>query len=189
MRRAFKNLVPLLLRHAAQNGKALPFLLQLLEVGQAVKHLLLGLIADGAGVIEDQVGIFFALNLTVALGDERPHDLFRVVEVHLATEGFDVKRFLLSTHAIPKRSVYRGIQSEASNVTSVAEIMAVCTDRGRHAYAGPIICNDQERAHGSEQPVTASILAGEPRRIPNDCAIAQGSFRRATSGMSQFDRK
>ena len=67
-----------------------------------MEDLLLGLIADRAGVIEDEVGIFFALDLAIALRDERAHDLFRVVEIHLAAKGLDVKRLLLGTHESPQ---------------------------------------------------------------------------------------
>ena len=94
MRRALEDLLALLLGDAAEHGKALPFLLQLLEVVQAMEDLLLGFIADRAGVVEDEVGLLFALHLRVALRDERADDFFRVVEVHLAAEGLDVKRLL-----------------------------------------------------------------------------------------------
>src|SRR5262249_49084513 len=111
MRRALEDLLAFLLRHAAENGKALPFLAQLLEIGEAVEDLLLGLIADRAGVIEDEVGVFLARDLPVALGDERAHDLFRVVEVHLATEGLDVESFGLRTQSIPVRNQYSAGES------------------------------------------------------------------------------
>ena len=75
-RRALENLLAFLLRHAAENGKALPFLVELLVIVEAVEDLLLGLIANRAGVVEDEVGIFLAPDLLVALGDERPYDLF-----------------------------------------------------------------------------------------------------------------
>jgi hypothetical protein len=100
--RAREDLFALLLSHAAQNGKALPFLVQLLEIGQPVEDLLLGLVADRAGVVNDQVGVLFALHLRVALRDERAHDLFGVVEIHLAAEGLDVKRLLRRTHNHPR---------------------------------------------------------------------------------------
>ena len=100
--RALEDLLALLLGDAAQNGEALPFLVQLLEVVQAMEDLLLGLIADRAGVVDDEVGVLFALHLRVALGDERPHDLLGVVEVHLAAEGLDVERLLLGTHNHPR---------------------------------------------------------------------------------------
>src|ERR1035437_8389004 len=96
--RTLEDLFALLLGDAAENGEALPFLMQLFEIGQPMKDLLLGLVADGAGVVEDQVRIFFAMHLRVALRDERAHDFFGVVEVHLAAEGLDVKRLLLGTH-------------------------------------------------------------------------------------------
>src|ERR1017187_4894809 len=89
---ALEDLFALLLSHAAKNGEALPFLVQLLEIRQPVEDLLLRLIADRAGVVNDEVGVLFALHLRITLGDERSHNLFGVVEVHLAAEGFDVKR-------------------------------------------------------------------------------------------------
>src|SRR5271167_772680 len=64
-----------------------------------MEDLLLCFIADRASVVEDEVGLFLALHLRVALRDERAHDFFRVVEVHLAAEGLDVKRLLLETHS------------------------------------------------------------------------------------------
>ena len=100
--RALENLLAFLLGHTAEHGKALPFLVQLLEVVQAMKDLLLGLIADRAGVVHDEVGLFLALDLRVALGDERAHDLLRVVEVHLAAKGLDVERLLRGAHSHPR---------------------------------------------------------------------------------------
>ena len=58
--RALENLLAFLLGHAAQHGKLLALLLQLLDVIQTVEDFLLGLIANRAGVIEDEVGIFLA---------------------------------------------------------------------------------------------------------------------------------
>jgi hypothetical protein len=55
---------------------------------QAVKDLLLGLVADGAGVVEDQAGFFFRLDLPVALLLQCADDLLRVMGIHLAAEGF-----------------------------------------------------------------------------------------------------
>ncbi len=95
---ALENLLAFLLGDAAENGEALPFLVQLLEVVEAIEDLLLRLIADGAGVVHDEVGVLFALDLLVALGDERADDFFGVVEVHLATKGLDVEGLLLGTH-------------------------------------------------------------------------------------------
>ena len=55
---ALENLLAFLLRHAAQHAEALALFLQLLVVGQAVEDLLLGFVANGAGVVEDQPGLF-----------------------------------------------------------------------------------------------------------------------------------
>ena len=68
--------------------------MHLLYVVEAVEDLLLGFVADGAGVVEDQPSLFDGLDLLVALGNECPNDLFRVMGVHLAAEGFEVKRLL-----------------------------------------------------------------------------------------------
>ena len=106
--RALEDLLAFLLGDAAENGEALPFLVQLLEVVEAVEDLLLGLIANGAGVVHDEVGVLFALDLLVALGDERADDFFGVVEIHLATKGLDVEGLLLGTHGHPSLvQVYR----------------------------------------------------------------------------------
>jgi hypothetical protein len=64
--------------------------LQFFVLVQSVEDLLLGLVADGAGVVENQsrVGL---VGLGVALAQQRPDNFLRVVGVHLAAEGFDVK--------------------------------------------------------------------------------------------------
>jgi hypothetical protein len=64
-----------------------------LELVQAVKDFLLGLVANAAGVVEHQIGLFELLHLRVAIGNQRADDFFGVVRVHLAAEGFDVKSF------------------------------------------------------------------------------------------------
>ena len=58
VRRTLKNLFAFLLRHAAQHSETLALFLQLLVVGQAVKDFLLGFVANGTGVVEDQPGFF-----------------------------------------------------------------------------------------------------------------------------------
>ncbi len=87
IRRPLEDLFALLLRHAAQNAEALPLLVQLLEVVQAIEDLLLRLVADRTGVIENQPGIFFRLHPPVSLLLQRANHLFGVVGVHLAAEG------------------------------------------------------------------------------------------------------
>ncbi len=54
MRRAFENLLAFLLGDAAEHGEDLALARFALEVLQAVEDLLLGFIADAAGVVEDQ---------------------------------------------------------------------------------------------------------------------------------------
>src|SRR6516162_3898680 len=66
-----------------------------------MEDLLLCLIANGAGVIDDQVRVFFAMDLLIAFRDERAYDLFGVVEVHLATKGLDVEGLVRCGHGHP----------------------------------------------------------------------------------------
>jgi len=56
-----------------------------------VEDSLLGLVADRAGVVENQASVSFILDADVALVLQRADDFFRVMGVHLAAEGFDVK--------------------------------------------------------------------------------------------------
>ncbi len=93
VRGAFEDLLPLLLGHAAEHAENLAFAGLALEVLQAVKNFLLGLIAYAAGVIEDQVRRFRRFHLGIALLDEGADDFFGVVDIHLAAEGFEVKGF------------------------------------------------------------------------------------------------
>ena len=57
-----------------------------------MKDLLLRLVADGAGVVEDEAGFGLVGDLGVALMLQRSDDFFRVMGVHLAAEGFDIER-------------------------------------------------------------------------------------------------
>src|SRR5262249_11650924 len=91
MRSPFKNLLTLLLCDAAQHCELLALSLKLLVVVEAMKDFLLGLVANRAGVVEDQVGLFYSFNLPVALADESTYYLFRIVYVHLTPERLDVK--------------------------------------------------------------------------------------------------
>ena len=61
--RAVENLFALLLRHAAQHGKALALLVQRLVIVQAVEDLLLRLVANRAGVVENQRGLGLLFHL------------------------------------------------------------------------------------------------------------------------------
>src|SRR6185503_7642101 len=83
------NLFALLLGHAPQHAKPLALLVELFVVVEAVKYLLFCLIPDRAGVVKDQVGVFFRFDAGIALVLKRPNDLFRVVGIHLAPERLD----------------------------------------------------------------------------------------------------
>ena len=65
--------------------------MQLFVVIQAVEDLLFSFVADGAGVVQDQIGGNLGIYLVVALMLQRADNFFRVVYIHLATEGLKVK--------------------------------------------------------------------------------------------------
>ena len=97
MRRLFENLLALLLGDAADHGEG--FLLAVrtfsggfLEEVEAIEDFLLGLIANRAGVVDNQLRFLDRGNLRVALVDQSANDFFRVMRIHLATESLDVKR-------------------------------------------------------------------------------------------------
>ena len=87
---AFKDLFTFLLGDATDDCKDLIFTF-FLEFVQAGKDLLLGFVTDAAGVVDDEIGFFRGWNLLVAFTDEGADDLLGIVDVHLATKGFDVK--------------------------------------------------------------------------------------------------
>ncbi len=80
--------------------------MELLVVVKPVEDLLFRFVADGAGVVEDQVGVGLDLNLAVALLLQCANDLFRVMGIHLAAEGFKVEGFF-GCHGNSKYSVKR----------------------------------------------------------------------------------
>ena len=83
-----------------------------------MKTFLLGFVADGAGVVEDQAGVFFGLDLPVALLLQCANHLFGVMGIHLAAEGLKIEgffgrhsnseysAFLLHKSWTPDRSVF-----------------------------------------------------------------------------------
>ena len=99
-----KIFLALLLGDAAQHGEALAFLVELLVVVQAMEDLLLRLIANGAGVVEDKAGILLGFNLPVALLAQGADHLFGVMGVHLAAEGLQIECFL-GCHRHPQYTV------------------------------------------------------------------------------------
>jgi hypothetical protein len=62
-----EDLCALLLGDAADDGEALAFSVEFLVLVEAVEDFLLGLVADGAGVVEDEAGLGFVGGLGVAL--------------------------------------------------------------------------------------------------------------------------
>ena len=92
IRRPLENLLALLLRHTSQHAKLLALLLIFLVIVEPVKNLLLRLVADRAGVVQNQVSLFDRIHLPIPLRHQRANDLFGVVDIHLAAESFEVKR-------------------------------------------------------------------------------------------------
>src|SRR5208282_2553176 len=91
IRGAVEYLLALLLCNTTEHAKALSGLVQLLVIIQAIEDLLLGFIADRAGVVKDQAGVKFRFNLPIALLLERPDHLLRIMGVHLATERLKIE--------------------------------------------------------------------------------------------------
>jgi hypothetical protein len=89
---ALEDALAFLLRHAPQNAEdfSLPRTLKLIET---MEDFLFGFITDTASVVENQLGLLMLGNLRVTLFEQRPHDFFGVVRIHLTTEGLNVKRF------------------------------------------------------------------------------------------------
>ena len=85
--RALEDALAFLLSDAAEDAEELAFALHLLVLVQPVKDLLLRLIADGTGVIEDQVGVSLVDHLGIALLLQRADHLFGVVRIHLAAKS------------------------------------------------------------------------------------------------------
>ncbi len=74
-------------------------LLKLFVVVKPVKDFLFRFVANGAGVVKDQMRLFHGLDLAVSLMHQRADDFLGVMHIHLAAESLQVKRFfLLSAH-------------------------------------------------------------------------------------------
>ena len=71
----FRRSAPFLLRHATQHHETFARSVKLLVVVQAIEDLLFGFVADGAGVVEDQVGSRFRIDLGIAFMAKRANDL------------------------------------------------------------------------------------------------------------------
>ena len=90
VRRALEDPQSLLLGHAAQHAEH-PAVGRSLKLLQTAVDLLLGFVADAAGVVQHQVGVVRAGGFGIAHGDERAGDSLGVVDIHLAAERLDVE--------------------------------------------------------------------------------------------------
>jgi hypothetical protein len=61
------------------------------QLAEAAPDFLFGVFADGAGVVEDDVGVVAILDGFVALDAELAEDELAVEHVHLAAEGFEIE--------------------------------------------------------------------------------------------------
>ncbi len=88
-RRALQDGAPILLGHAAADGdlKSGPFLLQCLQLTEGAVELEVGVLADGAGVKDDDVGVRVVRRGNESVGHQEPGQTFGVVLVHLAAKG------------------------------------------------------------------------------------------------------
>ena len=78
------------LRHAAGHAHDRVRLHVPLQLAQPADHALLGVIANRAGVDEDDVGAVRAVDGVVAVRRELPEHQLGVAHVHLAAVGLDV---------------------------------------------------------------------------------------------------
>ena len=98
--------------------------MQLFVVIQAVKDLLLSLVADGAGVVQNQAGVFLVFNLPVTLVLQCANHLFGVMGIHLAAEGFKIESFL-GRHNNPEYTVICVTPRPAMNPASSLSLSPV----------------------------------------------------------------
>src|SRR5438046_1514471 len=93
-----------------------------------MKHLLLGFVADGTRVVQNQVGCVNGFHLGVTLLHERADHLLRVMHIHLAAEGLEVKRFLCGRHRaqyIPANLVKTGVNTNGTKERKVNSCVPV----------------------------------------------------------------
>ena len=94
-RRPLENLFALLLRQAAEHADHLagidaPIVLGI-KLAQAREDLLRGFLPNAAGIVKNQDGIVRRSHLPVSAPQENAGYFLRIVIVHLAAEGLDVK--------------------------------------------------------------------------------------------------
>src|SRR5207249_3629409 len=87
-----KNIGAIALCHAPDDADddTRVFALPVAQLPQSRPYLLLGVLADGAGVVEDHVRVVATFDGFVALGAELAHDELAVEHVHLAAERFEI---------------------------------------------------------------------------------------------------
>ena len=102
------------LRHAAQESEDLPptaFAVHPDDILHLAQGLLLGHVADTAGVQQHDVGLVFGSGQGIAAGQELGRDSLAVPLVHLATVGLDVN----AGHGVERRGrPYRARHREAT---------------------------------------------------------------------------
>ena len=102
---AFQQLVLEALGHAADDAdkgcRAVggPAALLLREAGDAAVDALLGVVADRAGVREDEVRLLHHFRPVIAVVTENGEDDFGVTHVHLASVGLDIYKLSCHLHA------------------------------------------------------------------------------------------
>jgi len=94
IRRALEDSLPFLLRHTAQDNESFTRSMQFLVIVQPIEDFLFRLVADGAGVVQDQVGGSLGIYLGIALMTQSADDFLRVMYVHLAAESLEIKRLV-----------------------------------------------------------------------------------------------
>jgi VWFA-related protein len=122
VRRAVENFLAFLLGNAADYGEDFPLPRVALEVLQAIKNLLFGFIAYAAGVVENVVRRFHGFHLGVALVEQRAHDLFRVVRIHLAPKSLDVEGFIHFSYCSPRTYNDRCMNAERIMLRSIGAL-------------------------------------------------------------------
>ena len=94
-RRPLENLFALLLRHAAEHANHLAGIAARIVLGiklaQAREHLVRGFLPNAAGIVKNQARIVRRSHLPVSAPQENAGYFLRIVLVHLAAEGLDVK--------------------------------------------------------------------------------------------------
>src|SRR5688572_11226897 len=101
MWKAFEDVRPIALGHAADyaDHQVRSLLLPPAQLSEARPDLLLGVLADRASVVNDDIRLLAVLDRLVSLGAQLPQDQLAVEHVHLAAKGFQIQ---LSPHEMPR---------------------------------------------------------------------------------------